>query len=255
MLCVRPDCSLRQSRLTTHAWTAPISNGQALSFWFSTFRAPFMFARLFSKFRLSPPAAACAALVSLLWLTGCQDASDTRAKGTSGAPAAAASIPVSVKTVAAEGVGFSAGSSMAANTVYVFFDPQCSHCNELWKAARPLTSRARFVWMPVGLLNDNSRIQGAALLAASDSVAAMDAHEASMQARTGGIAAVTGADKQFKAVAANTALLTRLGFTSIPTLVATHAKTGALVTHEGSLSTPALANLLGLTLAAAGPGS
>ena len=144
---------------------------------------------------------------------------------------------------------------MAAHTVYVFFDPQCSHCNELWKAARPLTSRARFVWMPVGLLNDHSRIQGAALLAASDPVTAMDAHEASMQARTGGIAAALGADKQLRAVATNTALLTRLGFASIPTLVAPHAQTGVLVTHEGSLSTLALANLLGLAPPAAGPGS
>ena len=213
--------------------------------------------RSLSTFRLSSRVAACAALVSLLWLGGCQDALNTGAKGTSGVPVAGVSpVGVSVKAVAAEGTGFSAGSSMAAHTVYVFFDPQCSHCNELWKAARPLTSRARFVWMPVGLLNDNSRTQGAALLAANDPVAAMDAHEMSMQARNGGIAAaVVGVDKQLAAVAANTALLTRLGFVSIPTIVATHAQTGALVTHEGSMSTSALAALLGLSLTAAGPSS
>ena len=214
--------------------------------------------RSLSTFRLSSRVAACAALVSLLWLGGCQDALNTGAKGTSGVPVAGgvSLVGVSVKAVAAEGTGFSAGSSMAAHTVYVFFDPQCSHCNELWKAARPLTSRARFVWMPVGLLNDNSRTQGAALLAANDPVTAMDAHETSMQARNGGIAApVVGVDKQLAAVAANTALLTRLGFSSIPTIVATHAQTGALVTHEGSMSTSALAALLGLSLTAAGPGS
>lgn len=211
--------------------------------------------RSFLTFCLSSRAAACAVLVSSLWFAGCQEAPNTGAASASGAPAAAVSASVSVKAIAVEGVGFAVGSSMAAHTVYVFFDPQCSHCNELWKAARPLTSRARFVWMPVGLLNDNSRIQGAALLAASDPVTAMDAHEASMQARTGGIAAAPGADKQLRAVATNTALLTRLGFASIPTLVATHAQTGVLVTHEGSLSTLALANLLGLAPPAAGPGS
>ena len=175
------------------------------------------------------------------------------------APAASAASArvkaVTLEAVAAEGVGFSVGSSMAAHTVYVFFDPQCPHCTELWKAARPLTTRARFVWMPVGLLNDSSRLQGAALLAAGDPVAAMDAHEASMQAGKGGIAAANGADKQLAAVATNTALMTRLDFTSIPTLVARHAQTGALVTHQGSLSTTALAAMLGLPVSTAGQGS
>jgi thiol:disulfide interchange protein DsbG len=41
-------------------------------------------------------------------------------------------------------------------------------------------------------------------------------------------------------------LLNRFGFASIPTIVGTHAETGALVTHEGSMSTEALAALLGL---------
>ena len=190
------------------------------------------------------------ALAALL-LSGCNKSPEAAAPTAKSTPAASV---VSVEAVAAEGVGFSAGSSMAAHTVYVFFDPQCPHCNDLWKAARPLISKARFVWMPVGLLNDKSRIQGAALLAAADPVAAMDAHEASMEARTGGIAA-QGADKQLAAVAANTALLTRLGFSSIPTIVAKQAQTGALVTHEGAMSTEALAALLGLPAPAATPGS
>lgn len=202
------------------------------------------------------PAAALS--VAAMLLAGCHktpDGAAPAAPATPPAAAAAAGNAVTVEAVAAEGVGFSAGSSMAAHTVYVFFDPQCPHCTELWKAARPLTTRARFVWMPVGLLNDNSRLQGAALLAASDPVAAMDAHEASMQARSGGIAAASGADKQLAAVATNTALLTRLGFTAIPTLVARNAQNGALVTHEGAMSTAALAALLGLPIPAAGQGS
>ena len=47
-------------------------------------------------------------------------------------------------------------------------------------------------------------------------------------------------------VAKNTQLLNRFGFASIPTIVGTHAETGALVTKEGALSTAALAALLGL---------
>lgn len=200
---------------------------------------------------------AVAASAALLLLSGCNKAPEATAPVTS-AGNASSSTTVTVKAVAAEGVGFSVGSSMAAHTVYVFFDPQCPHCTELWKAARPLTSKARFVWMPVGLLNDKSRTQGAALLAASDPVAAMNTHEISMQEKNGGIAGIAAgpdADKQLAAVATNTALLTRMGFASIPTVVATHAQTGALVTHEGSMSTAALATLLGLPPPAAGQGS
>jgi thiol:disulfide interchange protein DsbG len=199
------------------------------------------------------PALALSAALALL--AGCGKAPDAAAPAAPTTAAASATAApqaaVTVEAVAAEGVGFSVGSSMAAHTVYVFFDPQCPHCTDLWKAARPLTTRARFVWMPVGLLNDKSRIQGAALLASNDPVAAMDAHEASMQTGQGGIAAAAGADKQLASVVTNTALLTRLDFTSIPTLVAKHAQTGALVTHQGSMSTPALAALLGLPIPAA----
>ncbi len=44
----------------------------------------------------------------------------------------------------------------------------------------------------------------------------------------------------------NTELLNRFGFASVPSIVALHAQTGALVTKEGSLATPELAALLGL---------
>ena len=160
-----------------------------------------------------------------------------------------AAVTVSVAAVAQEATGFSAGSAMSARVMYVFFDPQCPHCSALWRAAQPLTAQARFVWIPVQLLNDTSRAQGAALLAAADPVAAMNAHEASMQAGTGGIASA-GAEAQLAAVAKNTALFNRMGFSSIPTIVGTHAQTGALVTQEGAMSTAGLANLLGLQLPA-----
>ena len=67
-----------------------------------------------------------------------------------------------------------------------------------------------------------------------------------MKSRGGGISASGSADAQKAQVAKNTELLNRLGFTSIPTIVGTHAQTGALVTREGALPTAALAQLLGL---------
>lgn len=176
-----------------------------------------------------------------LLLAGCKEAPDAGKP-----PAAAASTPVSVAAVAAEAKGFSVGSAMSTRTVYVFFDTQCPHCTALWEAAKPLKSQARFVWIPVGLLNPSSTAQGATLLAAKDPVAAMDEHEASMTAKGGGISAVSGIDAQKADVAKNTELLTRFGFGSIPTIIGNHAETGALVTQEGAMPTAALAGLLGL---------
>ena len=181
-------------------------------------------------------------IVASLLMTGCKDAASPPAAGA----AKSASAPVSVAAIAAEATGFTAGSAMSARTVYVFFDAQCPHCSELWRNAKPLKSQAKFVWIPVGLLNAASTAQGATLLASKDAVALMDEHEASMLAKRGGISGGNDIDAQKEAVAKNTQLLNRFGFASIPTIVGTHAETGALVTREGALSTAALASLLGL---------
>ena len=187
-----------------------------------------------------------ALFTAALLMTGCKDASSP---GTASG-AKPASAPVSVAAIAAEATGFTVGSAMSTRTVYVFFDAQCPHCSELWRNAKPLKSQAKFVWIPVGLLNAASTSQGATLLAAKDPVALMDEHEASMQSKRGGISNGNGTDAQKESVAKNTQLLNRFGFASIPTIVGTHAGTGALVSNEGAMSTTALAGLLGLQLPA-----
>ena len=181
-------------------------------------------------------------MVASLLVTGCKDAASPGAAG----GAKSASTPVSIAAIAAEATGFTAGSAMSARTVYVFFDAQCPHCSDLWRNAKPLKSQAKFVWIPVGLLNAASTAQGATLLASKNAVALMDEHEASMLAKRGGISGGSDIDAQKEQVAKNTQLLNRFGFASIPTIVGTHAETGALVTKEGALSTAALAALLGL---------
>ena len=188
-----------------------------------------------------------ALLAASFLITGCKDASGPGAAG----GAKSASAPVSVAAIAAEATGFTAGSAVSARTVYVFFDAQCPHCSELWRNAKPLKSQAKFVWIPVGLLNAASTAQGATLLASKDAVALMDEHEASMLAKRGGISGGSDIDAQKDQVAKNTQLLNRFGFASIPTIVGTHAETGAVVTQEGALSTAALASLLGLQVPAA----
>ena len=158
----------------------------------------------------------------------------------------ASATPVSIAALQAEAKGFSVGVPMSARTVYVFFDPQCPHCTVLWEAAKPLKNQIRFVWIPVGIVNASSTAQGATILAAPDPEAAMNTHEASMTAKSGGISAASGIEPSKAAVTQNTQLMTRFGFASIPTIVATQAQTGALITHEGAMSTTALASFLGL---------
>jgi thiol:disulfide interchange protein DsbG len=192
--------------------------------------------------KLLSPFFAAAFMAASLLLGGCNDAPDASAPKN----AAAAPAPVSIDAIAAEAKGFIAGSQMSKRTVYVFFDAQCPHCAALWEAAKPLKSQAKFVWIPVGILNAASTSQGATLLASGDPVAAMDEHEASMKAGRGGISAASSIDPQKDAVAKNTALMTRMGFSAIPSIVAIHAQTGAVVSQEGALPTAALAQLLGL---------
>jgi thiol:disulfide interchange protein DsbG len=193
------------------------------------------------NFHISRRTSATLLLAALLGLAACKDSPTPGA-----APDKAAARPVTTAAIAAEATGFTVGSDMSVRTVYVFFDAQCPHCSELWRYAKPLRSKAKFVWIPVRLLNDASSAQGAALLASSDPVAAMDAHEVSMLAKGGGISASGAGDAKKEAVAKNTALFNQFGFNSIPTIIGTHAKTGALVTREGALQTAALAELLGL---------
>ncbi|MBH2020389.1 MAG: thioredoxin fold domain-containing protein [Burkholderiales bacterium] len=198
-------------------------------------------------FRIFSPAL----FITCVLLTGCNEAPGT---GPSEKSAKTAPTAVSMAALAAQTTGFTAGSQMSVRTVYVFFDAQCPHCGVLWEAAKPLRSQAKFVWIPVGILNASSTSQGATILAAADPVAEMDKHEASLQARQGGISAASNIDGLKASVAKNTELMTGFGFASIPVVIGMNAQTGALVTQEGAMPTAALAKLLGLQIPANQPG-
>jgi thiol:disulfide interchange protein DsbG len=151
------------------------------------------------------------------------------------------------EAAAAQGKGFSVGAIMSAHTVYVLFDPQCPHCGHLWEAAKPLHSKAKFVWMPVSIMNAKSGPQGAALLQAGNPAEVMSAHEKSILAGTGGMTASASAPAEIEqSIKNNTALFNRLNVNSVPYIIAKHAKTGQVVTNAGAMDTPALAAFLGV---------
>lgn len=165
----------------------------------------------------------------------------------SAAPASAAKPAQPYQAVAAQGKGFAVGAMMNANAVYVLFDPQCPHCGRLWEASVPLHNKVKFVWIPVAFINAKSAPQGAALLSAANPAELMTAHETSILGGTGGISASASIPSELAlAIKNNTQLFNSLGVESVPYMLAKNLRTGELVTHNGALATPALADFLGL---------
>lgn len=163
------------------------------------------------------------------------------------AASAAMSPAQAFEAVTGQGRGFTVGTLMSANPVYVLFDPQCPHCGHLWNAARPLQNNMKFVWIPVAILGPKSLPQGAALMQAADPVQAMNEHEQSLLAGQGGLSASSNVPSDMEAaIKANTALLDRLGADSVPFIVARHARSGEVVTRAGSMDTATLIQFLGL---------
>jgi len=181
-------------------------------------------------------------LATLLAVTACskqEPAATVAAAGPKRSP--------SVEIVATEARGFTAGAMMAANPVYVFFDPQCPHCGRMWEASLPLQKKAKFVWIPVGLVNPSSGPQGVALLASDNPVKAMTEHKTSLLANQGGISALTGSNPELeKAVKKNLDLFNSLGIEGVPFTIARNTKTGLTVSRGGEMSTAALAELIGV---------
>ncbi|QTN28894.1 thioredoxin fold domain-containing protein [Rhodoferax sp. AJA081-3] len=154
---------------------------------------------------------------------------------------------VSVDAVAAQAKGFTVGAFMSANTVYVFFDPQCPHCGHLWQASVPLHNKIKFVWVPVAWINASSLPQGAALLTAANPLELMTEHETSLLSGKGGISATAGITPEIeKSIKANTALLNSFGAESVPYVVAKNARTGQTVSRNGAMTTAALAEFVGV---------
>ena len=162
-------------------------------------------------------------------------------------PAAAVAPAQALEMVIAKGKGFTAGPMMAAQTVYVLFDPQCPHCGHLWQASQPLLNKVKFVWIPVSIVNGKSTAQGAALLSATNPSELMSAHEASILAGTGGLPATDEVTAPVRStIEANTALFNALKLESVPFIVTLHKQTGQAISNSGALTESELAQWIGL---------
>jgi len=188
---------------------------------------------------------AVVAALAVFTLAACGERSAEPA--TEQAAPAAKVAPQQAYEIASHGDGFTVGPVVAANTVYVFFDPSCPHCAELWERSRPLAGRLKMVWMPITLLRSSSDAQGATILTAADPISAMSENEALVLERKGGIAVKPALSDEAKArVARNTELFAQLGADSVPLIVFRNARTGDYGVHAGAVDAAELAALAGV---------
>lgn len=111
------------------------------------------------------------------------------------------------------------GAKSSARIVYVFTDPECPYCNDLWKATR--TARASDVqirYLLVAVISADSRGKDAAILESADPAAALEKNERNFD--KGGIAPKSsGQPATNEAVSANEALMGALHIFGTPGLV------------------------------------
>lgn len=69
----------------------------------------------------------------------------------------------------------------ARNQAIVFYDPHCAYCTDLWRAAQRVKEQVDFLWVPVGLLGEDSLALAAAILDANDPLSMLAANELVMR--------------------------------------------------------------------------
>lgn len=124
------------------------------------------------------------------------------------------------------------GAALSRNapkrTLYVFFDPNCWYCNLTWRALQPYQKAGlRVHWIPVAFQKPSSTGRAAAIMEARDPVAALRENETKYRATSydGGITPLAKARPEtLKALAANLALMQKIGAPGTPAVVWKDAK-------------------------------
>ena len=112
-----------------------------------------------------------------------------------------------------------AGAEEPERVVYVFTDPNCPYCHDLWKATKPYYSEGLQVrHILVGILKPSSPAKAAAILGADDPAAALRRHE--NRYADGGIAPAADPAPAVQAqLEQNQQLMRRMGARATPALI------------------------------------
>lgn len=119
--------------------------------------------------------------------------------------------------------GFGTGTKQENQMpLMVFFDPQCPHCKNLWSAASaPENKDIPIIWIPVGILNNLSMSQAAAIMQAPDAEKAMDMHQADISSGGTGLKVnEANIDKgALEKVQRNSLLFAKMNLKSVPIIL------------------------------------
>lgn len=188
---------------------------------------------------------------SILLLSACDNKPANEAQNTQ----TAANAPVDAGPVDFDKLeslkGFVVGtgqSIMAQTNAYVFFDPQCPHCAELWANAQPLHQQVKMKWIPVAFINAKSKTQAGVLLEAQNPVELMAKYETEMKASKNS-AVLNGSPRAdtLEEVERNTQAWKNSGSESVPTILYRDPKNpGKVSMTAGALPTASIAAMLGV---------
>ena len=111
------------------------------------------------------------------------------------------------------------GAKSQARVVYVFTDPNCPYCNDLWKAMQAVRApEVQVRYLLVAVIDADSRGKDAAILESSDPAATFDENERKFA--RGGIAPKSMSQAATNAtISANEALMKDLNIYGTPGLV------------------------------------
>jgi hypothetical protein len=148
---------------------------------------------------------------------------------------------------AAKGISIGTG---APNKAFVFFDPACSYCADLWRATQPLKGQVDVVWIPVSVFGEDSTVLSAAILQSKNPASLMSANEEAMRKTGNPITVKTVPSDAARArVASNTDLMTTLDPTApiqaVPLMYYKSAD-GRVEVISGSMDAEALKSALKL---------
>lgn len=110
-----------------------------------------------------------------------------------------------------------------APTLYVFADPNCIYCHQLYQRVQPLVKAGRLQihWIMVGVLGPSSVGRAAAILAAEDPATALAKNESGFQpqAEQGGITPMQTSEQLARVLERHRQAMFSIGGTGTPTIV------------------------------------